>query len=296
MHNGGLDYFRLLAAFGIVLFHSGAPGAAIGYAGLPYFLLMLSLFGLQSASDRPAKEFIADRARRLLLPWLIWSGIYGGLKVVEVMVTGASIASEFHWWMLITGTALHLWFLPFAFVFSLTLPSFAKFWSAASPLTQNAINALLLLATLFMLMGWTNFSLAGPPYAQWAYAIPSALLGLLIGANWPRPHRRAIVTMACIVLLGIAIFIMRADGSLQLAVAVCAMLLCLYMPLPDSWAANVCAKTAMTVYLVHPLIMSVLQRGIHIPPDSLMLALCTVIISFIVAATPMVLAKQRSSH
>jgi peptidoglycan/LPS O-acetylase OafA/YrhL len=293
VRNGGLDYFRLLAAFGIVLFHSGAPGASIGYAGLPYFILMLPLFGLQTTSIKHFRSYIAHRANRLLMPWLVWSGIYGGLKVSEIVLTGADLSSEFQWWMLATGPALHLWFLPFAFTVSLFFPAFASLWSSANHLTQSAISALLLLVTLLMLMWWNSVSAAGPPFAQWAYAAPAVLMGLFISANWPVPRRRPIVTLACIMALGTAVFIVQADGSLQLAIASLAILLCLYVPLPESAAAKLCAETALTVYLVHPLVMSILQRGVHLESDSLMLAFFTILFSFVVAVVQALLIKRQ---
>ena len=295
MRNGSLDYFRLLAAFGIVLFHSGAPGASIGYTGLPYFLLMLPLFGLPASSGKPFKAFLANRANRLLVPWLIWSGIYGGLKVVEITLTGADLSSEFHWWMLITGPALHLWFLPFAFAVSLLFPVFEKTWNYASHLTQNAISALLLMGTLLMLMGQGNFNAAGPPLAQWAYATPAVLLGLFIGANWPMPDRRFLVAAICIITLGTTVFIFHAAGSLQLMIATVIVLVSLYLPLPGSMTANFCAGTALTVYLVHPLVMSALQRGVHLPSDSLTLAVCTIVISFMLVAIQALFVQWRLS-
>lgn len=36
-----LDYARFLAAVGIIVFHVGAAGANIGYAALPFFLMLL---------------------------------------------------------------------------------------------------------------------------------------------------------------------------------------------------------------------------------------------------------------
>jgi peptidoglycan/LPS O-acetylase OafA/YrhL len=296
LHNGGLDYCRLLAAFGIVLFHSGATGATIGYAGLSYFLLTLSLFGLQSASARHFGQFVADRAHRLLLPWLIWSGLYGVLKVAQILLTDADVASEFQWWMLITGPALHLWFLPFAFVTSLLLPTFANIWNSATHLVRTAFNILLLLGTLLMLKVATDLNHAGPPFAQWAYATPAVLLGLFLGANWPIPHRRTMVTMACLLTLGTAMFFLQVEGSLQLTIASLAILFCLYVPLQAGWAARICATTSLTVYLVHPLVMSVLKRSLHMPAASLTLAVWTVIISFAVAIAPTALKRLRLTH
>ena len=48
--NATLDLARLVAAFGIVLFHSGAPGASLGFAALPFFMMLLLVLAFDSAA------------------------------------------------------------------------------------------------------------------------------------------------------------------------------------------------------------------------------------------------------
>ena len=120
--NGTLDYARLLAAFGIVFFHAGAPGGAIGYAALPFFLMLLVVLAFPGAVRVSFPAYLRGRVQRLLVPWVIWSGVYGVLKLAELVVTGAPFGSEFSLNMILTGTALHLWFLPFAFL-AFVIPS-----------------------------------------------------------------------------------------------------------------------------------------------------------------------------
>jgi len=55
--NASLDYLRLLAAVGIVWFHSMATGNRVAYLALPFFLVLLG---------RPSGAAVADLARRLL--------------------------------------------------------------------------------------------------------------------------------------------------------------------------------------------------------------------------------------
>ena len=55
--NATLDIARLVAAFGIVLFHSGAAGSLIGYAALPFFLQVLIVLGLPAAARQPFGDF-----------------------------------------------------------------------------------------------------------------------------------------------------------------------------------------------------------------------------------------------
>ena len=114
--NATYDYARLLAAFGIVQFHAGAPGGAFGYAALPFFLMLMLIMAVPAASVSDLRPYAQRRAQRLLRPWLIWSGIYAALKLVEVWLTPRTISDEFALHMILTGPAIHLWFLPFAFV------------------------------------------------------------------------------------------------------------------------------------------------------------------------------------
>ena len=66
--NATLDFARLAAACGIILFHSGAPGAFIGYAALPFFLMVLIPLALPGASRASFTAFAQNRAARLIVP------------------------------------------------------------------------------------------------------------------------------------------------------------------------------------------------------------------------------------
>lgn len=60
--NGLIDALRFLAAAWIVVFHTNAPGAAIGYVALPLFTLYLAHY---ASSD-------IQRALYFLRLWIIW--------------------------------------------------------------------------------------------------------------------------------------------------------------------------------------------------------------------------------
>lgn len=109
-----LDYARFPAAIGIIIFHVGAPGANIGYAALPFFCILLVFLAFPAAVKKDFTAYAASRAKRLLQPWAIWSLVYAALKLAEVGVSEARLETEFAAWMLLTGPAIHLWFLPFA--------------------------------------------------------------------------------------------------------------------------------------------------------------------------------------
>ena len=84
------------------------------------------MLGGPTAARHPFGAYSIARARRLLMPWLVWSVVYGGVKLAEALVEGQPLGSAFAPWMLLTGPAIHLWFLPFAFAASLVLPGLMR--------------------------------------------------------------------------------------------------------------------------------------------------------------------------
>lgn len=269
--NATLDIARLLAAFGIVLFHAGAPGSRIGYAALPFFLMLLIVLGLPAAARHPFRDFAANRARRLLWPWVIWSGVYAGLKLIEVGLIHRTLSEEFSLSMLLTGPAIHLWFLPFAFVWSLALPPLARLWGRLTTEHLPALGLLLALA-----LASTGLQQAGPlpvPLAQWSYALPAVFIGMALGLSQDKPGLIMAVALGILLCGGIAYAIGWIAGLLQLGLACAALLLCLTVKREETAFSRLCARASMAVYLVHPLIISILDRATALPPNSLALAL-----------------------
>jgi hypothetical protein len=189
--NGAIDNATLLAAFGIVLFHAGTLGAAIGYAGLPFFLILLVLRALPAAECMSFTDFAALRAQCLLRLWLIWSAVYATLKLAEVAITGAPLRTEFNASMILTGQALHLWFLPFAFAASLWVYGLARLRQVL-PVPVQTLCAVLLLAALALLSLHQRGGLP-VPVAQWVFDGPAVCRGsifaLLARGPCSRPLR-----------------------------------------------------------------------------------------------------------
>ncbi|MDO5758912.1 MAG: acyltransferase [Rhodobacterales bacterium] len=260
--NGTLDYARLIAAFGIVFFHAHAPGAAIGYAALPFFLILLVVMSVPAARRMPFGPFAGGRAQRLLTPWLIWSGIYGALKLTEIVATGASFASEFAPYMMLTGPALHLWFLPFALVVCVVAyPAVRRAsWPLSVALTATGLTFMLVQQGLTLPI----------PFAQWLYGMPAVCLGLALAIGKERIVQQ--VLLLCGFVTGA--LIMGATGGLaQLSMAAVAFILCCALPLHSTATSRLAGAAALDVYLAHPLVLSVLERTTTIVPNSLTMAL-----------------------
>lgn len=276
MRNATLDHARLWAAFGIVLFHSGAAGSAMGYAALPFFLMLLMVMALPGAARLDLKAFAQGRAERLLRPWILWSAVYGALKLAEVAATGKPLASEFQPFMLLTGPAIHLWFLPFAFVACLAMHPLSRLPGTARTFGLMGLVGLgLALAALAL-----HQSQRGPlpqPLAQWVFALPAVGLGIGFALARGRALRLAALIGAAAAAGALALALGWAElgwtgGLGQLALAGAALAACLLLPTRETALSRRSADLAMGVYLCHPLVASVLGRVTDLASDTLAMA------------------------
>ena len=122
------DAARLFATLGIVWTHVcdahglDAPIATLGRFGTSYYILAAALFTVRSQQRAAPRKFSDDaiqKARRLLVPFVVWSAIYFVYYYVDSLAVGNTLESLVRWWGPLAGTALHLWFLPFIFVWGL---------------------------------------------------------------------------------------------------------------------------------------------------------------------------------
>lgn len=261
--NASYDYARLIAAFGIVVFHAQAPGAAIGYAALPFFLMLMLVFALPGALQRDWRSYARSRWQRLMVPFLIWSGVYGALKLAEVALTQTTLGDEFAPHMLLTGPAIHLWFLPFAFVCCLIIYPVARIGR------PPALWALGLVMLALALQAARQDQTFAPPLAQWAYVAPAACLGMALALSHIRPRLQAGVALGFVAL---ATYMGWSAGLVQLALALALLLACGQIHLPATRASSLAAQASMGVYLAHPLIFSLLERATPLSKTSLVFA------------------------
>ncbi|MCF7702195.1 acyltransferase family protein [Loktanella sp. M215] len=277
--NGTLDLARLVAAFGIVAFHAGGPGAAVGYAGLPFFLILLVAYARPAAHVMDFGRFTIVRAHRLLQPWVIWSAIYGTLKLLEATLTGRPLSQEFNAGMILTGPALHLWFLPFAFLVSILLYPALRL---VRP-TAIVIACTLLVGTGLAMSGLQQDRLFPTPIAQWLFAGPAVCLGVALGFY---QGRTVVQAMIWSIFMGIAFAAGWTAGVPQLAIAGGVFILCTLCPTHSTafsrWASNV----AMGVYLVHPLCLSVLDRVTPLKEATVEMTVAACICATLLASRP----------
>ena len=278
--NATLDHARLLAAIGIVWFHSGAPGSGIGYAALPFFIMLTVFLALQAAQKTEVAPYVRTRVKRLLLPFLVWSLIYGGLKVVDATSAGRPISSEFAWWMLGTGPALHLWFLPFAAVVTIALHPAGKMVRSLPPALCGMIAAAV--ATLGFL--WLSQPPMPPrPFGQWLYGLPAVAAGLLLalsqGLGRPNSLRSLLVPSGVLICVSALAAFAGWAGAEQLLFASLCLVLCIALPTAPTPLSHAAAGYSLFVYLVHPIALSVIDRTTSLPRDGLLRAGLAIVLS-----------------
>jgi len=231
--NGLIDYGRFVAALGIVWFHSQAPGTRIAYIALPFFLVLLSI---------PSNSSIAVRARRLLVPFVTWSLIFAMLRTALSLKHGDPPFGWWDWSMVFSGTWIHLWFLPFAFLAAILAPWFQH------PLAS--LGAALLAATLMAVKGTPEIV----PLGQWSFGVIPVLVGIAFFAwGW----RLAVIT-----LLGswLILYLGRpSPDNITILAGTGLALVCLSYRLPATAVSDWCARLSVWIYLAHPLVIIVGQ-------------------------------------
>lgn len=183
-----VDLMRFVAAFGIVWAHMQAPLMVLGYVVLALFVVLTAFLSFRSAESRAFGPFMRGRALRVLVPWLVWCGLYLALAAFRDGDL-ARLWTVTDWRRLLVGPEIHLWFLPFVFL--------------AAPLCHLATRLLvrpgavkaaaLVLSPCGLAAIWAHDHLAiDPPFIQWLSATVPLLYGILSAAagrqgGWPAP-------------------------------------------------------------------------------------------------------------
>ncbi len=138
----GIDLLRLVAAIGIVADHT-MGWFVVGYPALGVFLILTSYFSVGSYLRSGGQGFWAARAWRMALPWLFWCAVY---RVAWEVVYAPEFRLLTDPFSLLVGPFVHLWFLPFAMVALLLIPTIAREVTTVSALRVAC--ALLLVASV----------------------------------------------------------------------------------------------------------------------------------------------------
>jgi peptidoglycan/LPS O-acetylase OafA/YrhL len=259
-----IDVVRIVAAVGIIWFHTqGAPYGAIGYAGLPVFLLCFLSLTAQRSHLYSTGCFLRRRWHRLLKPWLFWSGVYGTCRLAKAACAADpdALARLLSPETLLAGMCIHLWYLPYAFVAGLLIHLLNN-RTAQIDDTRVVLAALFLGATaLAACTVDTHGCRLMRPLPQWEFGLAAIPLGLAVGRALAHPSRRVrmrLLGLICGTTLAVcAALACLGRYSLPIPYGLGIVLVCLahgWQVHPNRFVTAV-APLTFGIYLVHPLVM-----------------------------------------
>ncbi len=238
--------------------------------GLPIFLLLNNTFNCTLSERMGTRAFLDAKVSKLVLPWLVWSGVYAAMVMAEKLRHHEPLSEAFSAWMIVGGTYEHLWFVPFALFGSLLIAGLQARTRAVShrrmAATLFAAGALVVLVDAWLLrderIRW--------PALQWLFALPSPLLGLALGRVLLSRDRGLLVRLAgSLTLVGAATLALTLIGSVpemarRYAVSMAVVSLFFLWPGRMDGLSRRLTPLLFGVYLTHPLLLRAYQ-GAHLP-------------------------------
>jgi surface polysaccharide O-acyltransferase-like enzyme len=273
-----VERLRIIAMLEIVTFHVGGAVETTAYRlpivaglGLPVFLVLNNAFNCTLSERMGMRRFLDAKVTKLLLPWLVWSGVYAGVVVAERLRHHESFSGAFSPWMLLGGTYSHLWFVPFALFGSVLIAGLQLRTKAVSHRLMTgltlAAGAVLVAVGAWVLARWPGVPW---PMPQWVFALPSPLLGFALGRVLLASDRRFASRMAgflaLVALAAVALGVLLGAPTMLRRYAVSTALVSLFFLWPGNADAVSRRLTPLLfgVYLTHPLLVRVYQ-GAHLP-------------------------------
>lgn len=227
-----LDALRLVAAVGVVWEHTPRTPALVhtmvlGDFAVPFFTASAIFFLFDSLRRNPRRAFAPyawSRFQRLYLPFLLWMLLYLAVRDAKhLWLRGGEPAIPLAPWLLWSGSALHLWFLPFLLAMCLLFFPLARLvamhrrwrWPVALACAAGG----LVWAMAPPPRGWEGSELY--MMERGFHAVPAALWAAAIGSIWGDGLRPALRS--------------RAAGLAALGAAVASMAILIVQEFGQSW-------------------------------------------------------------
>ncbi|MBC8108720.1 MAG: acyltransferase [Anaerolineae bacterium] len=273
-----LDAARFLAAIAIIWQHTPEspqlkPYSSLAAFAVPFFVaasILMTIESLRRKPDRRFAPYAAARFIRIYIPFLIWTAIYLLIRNLKHSLLTGEDRVPIEPGVLISGSAHHLWFLPFLFVLSLLAFAVGQLMVGKPWLERVIFWIALLGGTVTALMSEDRFFDYYILNRIWA-ATPAVLWGIALAAVYRRipPHAwrspalaviSAIVLIACVPLLRLrwhAHLTENLAGFALLVLGLCASMGSCRSPLVRRLA--VLAPLAYGIYLSHVMFLEGMQ-------------------------------------
>jgi len=284
-----VDRLRILAAFGVVSYH--AHGDLPRSPGVVGFIILMMFFCIFMVNRPRVPEFsstLKKKFDRLLAPWLFWSVVYGVVKLAKVVFFGADASQAFSMTMFLTGTRIHLWFLPFAFMASLVLAFICQKSNGASEMRNIVIASILGVVSVFCFSIVSSQYILPVPLGQWMLGFPAVPLGFAIGRSMlfeKSSDRLKLYLCLTLLLVAVCFGVGYMGYAIKYAVRYCGgfLMVCLVLCLDGSRdpVSSRLATLTYGIYLIHPLILVFLGFVHFFDTMPLLVFLITIVLSTI---------------
>ena len=278
-----IDPLRVAAAYLIIWIHTPRseamlPTVQLARFAVPFFVGVAIFLVVRTALTKPDRTllgYVRQRIRRIYVPFLAWSAVYIGFKLVKKGLMPDQ-PNEFPGWeTLFFGAAYHLWFLPFVLAAGIAVFALVR-WMPRSreALTVASISLCLAGALMAYWIDWSGsdemaaarwhdglaYMIQSVPSVIWA---TSLALAYSLGAwRWlvqPALTRAALVAFVASALAvyigGRSCLVESVSGILLLVVAIAPSA----PPWADLWSRL--APLSYGVYLAHVLVIKVCETG-----------------------------------
>lgn len=251
-----IELLRVVSAFAIVWFHCGVPGSYTAHSGLMVFAILSVFFASKTKS-------VAERARRLLVPWLIWDLFYAGLNIARGHPAFPFYRGPVA--VVLGGSMFHLWYLPFIFIVLISLDQLrARLGVAMLAWSGAALSAVCL---YFAPALWQWGGAWGPPFAEYSCVLQYIFFGVFISGYHALPVWPRTIVLWALFLAAITEPLLHLDlpsAMMPLSAALTTWLLLFRRP--KTWSIDIrpLSQCALGVYLLHPLFLMLALKW-HMP-------------------------------
>ncbi len=302
---------RLLALVGVVLIHAGsvtfvsynvAYANQLSYVGryaIPVFFTVAALLQAQTALSRSRWEHVVNRFRRLVIPYIIWTGVY---TAAGIAVSGGYEYGPRELLFYGGGYGYHLWFLMAVFIFDVLAVVLDRRPVRLALVGVLALNALLRYTGL-----WQNpldrYFVSAFPWSDWLLLYFVVLLldemvdsrpgrvglgvGLVLSAG--------IAFFASHLILGDALIPAVTTEWLVAAMCVGGVFISRGWVSPRGETLSWLAGMVIGIYVLHYGVTKVLVTLVHAPDSTALGALyivAVVVATLVVSVVPVALWKR----
>lgn len=270
----GVDAGRTVAAAGVVFTHWIATSEAvwlrpIGLIGVPFFISAAVLLTVrQSFTGRRSVGMVMVRARRVLVPYVVWSCIYFVLTYgISGWLLGGRVprppATDY-----IDGFGGHLWFLPLVFLIGAAT-------IGASVIARASVVGSGVVVAVSIASGAALVVLTEPDpgnLARWPYELPVACFVLACAVSqergWVRVPRSVwLGLVGCAAVVGLVVWQIRFGEipARRACQAAGVLMLLAGVAMPSRWVPTWFAglgRLSYGVYISHTVVILVLHRAL----------------------------------